>query len=52
MPRPREASYTRTTRRDYYEQKLCLRAAKQQTGSSPVTVTAEAIGSGSAALVG
>ena len=29
---------------------LCLRAAKQQAGASPVT--AEAIGSGSAALVG
>ena len=29
---------------------LCLRAAKQQTGASPVT--AVAIGSGSAALVG
>ena len=30
--------------------KLCLRAAQQQTGASPVT--AVAIGSGSAALVG
>ena len=40
-----ERYYMRETTRQ-----LCLRAAKQQAGASPVT--AVAIGSGSAALVG
>ena len=47
MPIPRET--TRETTRQ-----LCLRAAQQQTGASPVTAVKMAvkIGSGSAALVG